>query len=145
LLGYFWASGLTKFDGPLTPSTGAFAQIFPRLFESVGYDTSQLGLWPWLVVMAGAWAEMVLPLMIVIGLLTRLSALGMIGFVVVQTATDIIGHNADAATIGQWFDRVPDALIMDQRALWLLPLAVLIVLGAGPLSVDRVLAKLRKN
>jgi putative oxidoreductase len=136
LLGYFWASALTKLDGPFSPSTGAFAQIFPKAFEAVGYDAGQLGLWQWLVVLAGSWAELVLPLLIVLGLLTRVAALGMIGFVLVQSLTDIYGHGAAA---GAWFDRASDALILDQRALWLLLCAVLVCKGAGPVSADRLL------
>lgn len=136
LLGYFWASAMTKLDGPFTPSTGAYAQIFPKLFEAVGYDSGQLGLWHWLVALAGAWAEFVLPALIVLGLLTRLAALGMAGFVVVQSLTDIWGHGAAA---GAWFDRASDALILDQRAFWMLLLAALILKGAGPVSADRLL------
>ncbi len=41
-------------------------------------------------------------------LLTRLAALGMIGFVLVQSLTDSLGHKADA---GAWFDRASDAVI----------------------------------
>ena len=138
LAGYFWASALTKFDGfPFALSTGAFAQIYPKQFEAVGYDASQLGLIPYLVTLAGVYAEIILPLLIVLGLLTRLAALGMIGFVVVQSLTDIWGHMAGPDTIGAWFDRAPDALILDQRALWVLLLTILVVKGAGPLSADR--------
>lgn len=136
LFGYFWASALTKFDGPFSPSMGSYAQIFPKAFEAAGYDPSGLSLWHALVVMAGGYAEFVLPMLIVLGLLTRLAALGMMGFVVVQSLTDIMGHGAAA---GAWFDRASDALILDQRALWLLLLAVLLCKGAGPLSADRYL------
>ncbi|MFU8882938.1 MAG: DoxX family membrane protein [Rhodobacterales bacterium] len=147
LLGYFWASGLTKLGpgllGLFQPSTGAYAQIFPRAMEAVVYDVSQLGLYHTAVVLAGTWAEFILPLLIVLGLLTRLAALGMIGFVIVQTLTDLIGHGAWAhpQTVGAWFDRIPDSLIMDQRALWLLVLVVLVIKGAGALSLDRVLRR----
>ena len=136
LFGYFWASALTKFDGPFSPSMGSYAQIFPKAFEAVGYDPSGLSLWHSLVVLAGGYAEFVLPVLIVLGLLTRLAALGMMGFVLVQSLTDIIGHGAAA---GAWFDRASDALILDQRALWYLLLAVLLCKGAGPLSADRYL------
>jgi putative oxidoreductase len=136
LFGYFWASAMTKLDGPFTPSTGAFAQIFPRAFEAAGYDAGQMGLWSRLVVLAGSWAEVVLPVLIVLGLLTRLAALGMVGFVLVQSLTDVYGHGAGA---GAWFDRASDALILDQRAFWVLLLAVLILKGPGPISADRVL------
>lgn len=147
LLMYFWASGLTKlgsgFAGLFTPSLGAYAQIFPRAMEAAGYDISQLGLGHKLVVLAGTWAEFILPLMIVLGLMTRLAAIGMIGFVIVMTATDLIGHGAWAQpeTLGAWFDRASNGLIMDQRALWMLLLLVLVVKGAGPLSLDRLLRR----
>ncbi|MBA4324541.1 MAG: hypothetical protein C0426_05650 [Rhodobacter sp.] len=136
LFGYFWASALTKFDGPVSPSVGAYAQIFPRAFEAAGFDPSGLAVWHVLVVLAGGYAEFILPVLIVLGLLTRLAALGMMGFVLVQSLTDIMGHGALA---GAWFDRASDALILDQRALWLLLLAVLLCKGAGPLSADRYL------
>ena len=145
LAGYFWASALTKLDGPLTPSVGAYAQIFPRALEAAGYNPGALGLWHWLVVMAGSYAEFLLPALLILGALTRLAALGMIGFILVQSLTDILGHGADATTIGAWFDRIPDAQIMDQRALWMLPLLVLVTLGAGRLSVDAMALRLRKN
>jgi putative oxidoreductase len=142
LLAYFWASGLTKL-GPdvLTPSDGAYAQIFPRVFEATGYDVAQLGLWHRLVVLAGTAAEFLLPLMIVLGVLTRLAALGMIGFVAVQSLTDIIGHKAGPGTVGAWFDAASDAVIFDQRALWLVLLAVLLMKGAGALSIDALLVR----
>lgn len=143
LAGYYWSSALTKLEGPLTPSVGAYAQIFPRALEAVGYDASALGFWPWLVVLAGSYAEFVLPALIILGAFVRLASLGMIGFIVVQSLTDIVGHGVDAGTIGRWFDTVPDALILDQRALWVLPLVVLLSLGAGRISVDALLRQWR--
>lgn len=136
LLGYFWSSALTKFAGPFTPSTGAYSQIFPRAFDAVGFDESQLSLWHWAVALAGGYAEVILPALIVLGLFTRAAALGMAGFVVVQSLTDIFGHGVSA---GAWFDRASDAVILDQRAFWFLLLAVLISKGPGPISADRIL------
>ncbi len=145
LVGYFWNSGLTKLGdgifGIFVPSTGAYAQIWPKVFESVSYDSSQLGLFHWAVVWAGTMAEFILPALIVLGLFTRLAAIGMIGFVVVQSLTDIYGHGADASTIGSWFDRISDAHIMDQRSFWVLLLLILVVKGAGILSLDQVLSR----
>jgi putative oxidoreductase len=144
LLGYFWASALTKvgdgFFGVFSPSFGAYAQIFPKLMEAISYDVSQLSLWHSIVVIAGTLAEFVLPLLIVIGLFTRLSAVAMIGFIAVQTLTDLFGHGAieHSETLGTWFDRIPDSLILDQRLFWMLILVTLITKGAGPLSVDRL-------
>ena len=139
LLMCFWASAGTKLNGLFTLDFGAYAQIFPKKFEQLGYDPSQFGALDRLIILAGTYAEYVLPLLIVIGLFTRLAALGMIGFVIVQSLTDIYGHNADATTIGAWFDRASDALIVDQRAFWMLALITLVVKGAGPLSLDHVL------
>lgn len=141
LLRYFWASGLTKLDGLFTPSLNAYAQIFPRQMEAAGYDTSQFGTFHWLVIMAGTYAEFILPVLIILGLLTRLSSAAMIGFIFVQSLTDIVGHKADATTIGAWFDRGSDAVILDQRAFWVLLLVTLIGLGAGRFSLDAQLKK----
>ena len=151
LLVYFWASALTKLGdgvwGVLHPSTGAYAQIFPKAIEAAGYDASQLSLFHHAVVLAGTWAEFILPALVVLGLLTRLASLGMIGFIAVQSLTDLFGHGgiAHAETLGAWFDRAPDAVILDQRALWLLPLLVLVLRGGGAVSLDRLLFARRKG
>ena len=122
--------------------------IVPRVLaqhamENVGYDPSALGLWHWAVVTAGTWAEFILPLTILIGLFTRLSALGMIGFIIVQSLTDLYGHGlaGDAKFIGGWFDRIPDTMLIDQRLLWVFPLIALVIKGAGALSIDRALLR----
>jgi len=142
LLVYYLNSGLTKLGdgvlGFLSPSTGAYAQIFPRAFEAVGYDSDAMNMFHWLVVVAGTVAEFILPVLIVIGLLTRLAALGMIGFVIMQSLTDIYGHG-QASALGAWFDRFADAPILDQRAFWVFLLIVLVIRGAGPLALDRLI------
>lgn len=142
---YFWAAGLTKLsDGPLgflTLSDSAYIQIFPKAVETAGYDASQLGLLHWGIALAGTWAEFLLPFMIVLGALTRLAALGMISFVAVQSVVDILGHGVDADTIGRWFDATSDAAILDQRAFWVFLLMVLVIKGAGPISLDAVLRR----
>lgn len=147
LLVYFWNSARTKIGdgvgGLLRPSDGAYIQIFPKAVEAAGYDTSQLGLFHWAVVVAGTWAELLLPLLILVGLFTRLAALGMIGFVVVQSVTDVVGHGVGGDDLGRWFDAAPGALILDQRTLWTCLLATLVLLGGGPLSLDRLLARRR--
>lgn len=148
LLVYYWTSAVTKLgDGPLgllRPSVGAYAQIFPRQLEAAGYDASQLSVLHWAVTVAGTWAEFLLPALIVLGLATRLAALGMIGFVLLQSLTDIYGHGlTDPGTIGGWFDRMPDGAILDQRLLWLSLLVLLVVKGAGALSLDAALRRRR--
>tara|TARA_R100001369_G_scaffold6890_3_gene17901 strand:- start:1 stop:531 length:531 start_codon:yes stop_codon:yes gene_type:complete len=138
LMQYFFASGLTKLDGLVTLSTGAYVQIFPRAFEAAGYDATALSPLHGLVAYAGTMAEFVLPALIVVGLFTRLAALGMVGFVVLQSLTDLYGHQQWSA-LGQWFDRLPDGTILDQRALWVLLLVVLVVKGGGAVALDRIL------
>lgn len=138
LLGYFWNSAATKLEGPFSPTLGGYAQIFPKAFEAAGYNVADMVWWQTMIVLFGAWAEFVLPALIVLGLITRLAALGMAGFVLVQSLTDLYGHGAEA---GAWFDRVSDALILDQRALWTFLLVVLVVKGGGPLSADWLLRK----
>lgn len=145
LLFYFWGSARTKLGGGLLgfliPADGAYFQIFPRVGESVGFDASQLGLYHQIVVVAGMWAEFALPLLIVLGLMTRLAALGMAGFIVVQSLTDVVGHGIAGDDLGHWFDAASGSLILDQRVLWLLLLAILMIRGGGLLSVDRLLSR----
>ena len=139
---YFFNSGLTKLGdglfGVFSPSTGAYVQIFPRAFEAVGYDTDSLGLFHDLIVLGGTLAEFALPTLIIIGLFTRFAAVGMIGFVVLQSLTDVIGHG-QTGVLGAWFDRFPDAAILDQRAFWVFVLLTLAVKGGGPLALDRLI------
>lgn len=143
LAAYFWVSGMTKVGdglwGVFNPSLGAYAQIFPKVMESVGYDTTQLGTYHRIVVTAGTLTEFILPLLIIVGLFTRVSALGMIAFIVVQSLTDLNGHDkwGDGLVLGAWFDAPANSLIMDQRALWVFLLMMLVIKGAGPLSFDR--------
>jgi len=146
LMIYFWNSALTKlgdgaFFGLFPPSISAYVQIFPKATEAVGYDVSQLSQYHRLVVLAGTAAEFVLPALIVIGLFTRLAATGMICFVIVQSLTDLYGHGGieHIETLGLWFDRIPDGAILDQRLMWMLVFLLLVIKGAGPISVDRLL------
>lgn len=139
---YFWRSALTKLgdgvSGLWTPSLDAFVQILPWRMEAVGYDPDALTWIDHLIVICGMWAEFLLPLMIAIGLFTRLSALGMIGFVMVMSVVDYLGHGV---ALGSWFDGVPDAVLLDQRLFWVLTLLLLALLGGGKLSVDRFLRR----
>lgn len=143
---YYYNSGLTKLGdgilGFIAPSTGAFGQILPPLLDAAGYDTSAIPFFPWhIIVIAGTWAEFLLPLMILLGLFTRIAALGMIGFVVVQSYVDVVFHGLEAKFIGSMFDRFPDAIIFDQRLLWIFVLVVLVVKGAGKISLDQLLSR----
>ncbi|WP_380053299.1 DoxX family protein [Falsihalocynthiibacter sp. SS001] len=145
LLIYYWNSAWLKLGdgifGLFSPSVGAYAQIFPKAMEAVSYDIGQLSWFHWLVVVAGTTAEFVLPALIVLGLFTRLASIGMIGFITVQSLTDLYGHGGieQPETLGAWFDRFPDSVILDQRLFWISILVILIIKGAGPISLDRIL------
>lgn len=146
LFGYYWNSALTKvgtgFAGFFTISDGAYYQMLPPVIEAAGYDTANVAFFPWkIIVIFGTYAEFALPLLIVLGLATRLAAFGMIGFIAVQSYVDIMFHNIGAEATGAFFDRFPDAIIADQRLLWVLPLAYLVFKGAGLLSVDGLIAR----
>ena len=140
---YFFNSAMTKIgDGALgfmTITDGAYVQMFPKVMEAVSYDSTQIAFIPYgLIAYAGTYAEIVLPILIIVGLFTRLAALGMIVFVFVQSYVDIVGHGADEKTIGSWFDRLSDSTILDQRALWVFLFAYLVIRGAGAVSIDRL-------
>lgn len=138
LMRYYLNSAFTKLDG-LSPNPNAYIQILPRMMEKAGYDPSALSLLEHAIVFVGTYTEILLPLAIVLGLATRGAALAMICFITVQSLVDVTGHGADAATIGRWFDRIPDAAILDQRLLWITLLTIPVMLGAGPLSLDRLI------
>ena len=142
LFGYYWNSALTKigdgFGGIFALSPGAYIQIlgFPAL-DAAGGDPAALPFLSKLIVYAGTYAEFVLPVLVVIGLFGRLSALGTIGFIAVQTVVDITQHGAE---LGSLFDRMPDGLI-DVRLLWVFPLVYLVLRGPGLVSVDALLGR----
>ena len=145
LFGYYWTAGLTKipdgFSNFLSPSFNAFAQIFPRAAAVVGFDVTQTTPFQNWAMLLGTWAEFALPACIVLGLFTRIASGGMIIFIVVQSATDVVGHGA---TLGALFDAVPDAPL-DQRALWLFLLSFLTLHGGGPFAMDRYFFKSERS
>lgn len=134
---YFWNSATLKIDGSIfSPSSGAFGQIFPKAAEAVLWDVNQMTFFQRIVIFAGTLAEFVLPVLILVGFMTRLAALGMIGFVMVQTIVDVTGHGAK---LGTFFDTGIE--LIDGRAMWVFLLLVLVIKGAGPLSLDRLLSR----
>ncbi|KEO60066.1 hypothetical protein DT23_14340 [Thioclava indica] len=138
LLQFFLNSFVTKIDG-FGLSAGAYIQVLPRQMETAGYDPSALA-WPLhLVVLAGALAELILPLLVIFGLATRPAALAMMGFLVVMSLTDLYGHGVDGATIGGMFDADPYGLILDQRLLWGFLLLIPLWLGGGMVSLDALI------
>lgn len=150
LWGYFLNSARTKVgegvSGFFSIQPGAYYQIAYPAVEAAGGDIGAVSFFPWgLMVVLGTYAEFILPLLIVIGLFSRLAALGMMAFIAVQTFVDITVHQIGTEAVGSLFDRFPDAVIADQRLLWMVPLAVVVLKGPGLLSLDAVLARRRHN
>ncbi|MGH1353341.1 MAG: DoxX family protein [Methyloligellaceae bacterium] len=153
LLYYFWNSACTKVEGgcfqlgmflipnSIEASSGSYSQIIPPIAEHYGYDASAIPFYWKTIVYMGTFAEFILPLMLLLGLFTRLSSLALVGFIAVMTFVDINFHGADAQTIGAFFDKVHDSAISDQRVLWLMPLIALIITGPGKVSLDYLLGR----
>ncbi len=146
LFGYFFSSWTTKAGegafGAFLVGDNAWYQIVPWAVEPAGGDLSQLGFIDNLIVHAGTYAELLLPLMIVAGLFARAAALGMIAFVAVQSFVDIRFHQVGPETTGALFDRFPDSVIADQRLLWVFVLTTIVIKGAGALSLDQLLSRI---
>ena len=146
LLLYYLNSGLTKLGdgifGFLNPTLGAYASILPSLMEEYGFESSAIPFFPWhIIVYLGTWSEFLLPILIVVGLFSRIAAAGMIVFIIVQSYVDVAFHGLDAKFVGSMFDRLPDAIIFDQRMLWVFVLLMIVVNGPGKLSLDHLLAR----
>ncbi len=140
---FFLNSASTKvgdgFPGVLIPEVAAYAQMLPPVAEAAGYDADLISFFPWgIIAHLGTYAEFLLPIMIFMGLFTRLSSLAMIGFIAVMSFVDIQFHGLEAESIGSFFDRVQDSMIADQRLLWIVPLLYLVTHGPGILSLDYV-------
>ncbi|MFF7107284.1 DoxX family protein [Pseudomonas sichuanensis] len=111
----FFLSGRTKVEGLLT--------ITPSTYELFRSEYALPLLSPWLAAHLAAYAEHLFPLLLVLGLLTRLSALALLGM---TTVIEVFVY--------------PDA--WPTHLTWAGLLLLLIARGAGAFSLDRLL-KLR--
>lgn len=123
-------------------SLGAFYELAPGALEAAGNDPAGLSLALRLGVQALVLAEAVLPVLLVVGLATRIAACGMIGLIAMTTMIDIFARNAPPEVIGALFDASPYDPISDLRLLWITVLAVPAVLGGGGLSLDASIRRL---
>ena len=145
LLFYYLNSGWNKLGdglfGFLNPSVGAYASVLPPVFESYGADVDAIPFYWDFVVILGTLSEIALPLLIVFGLFSRIAALGMIFFIFVQSYVDVAFHGLGGKFVGAMFDRLPDAIIFDQRMMWVFALLMIVANGPGKLSLDHLLAR----
>ncbi len=139
---FFINSALTKFGLHLfSPSIGGYAQILPWKAAANGYNPAAFNWFDWLIVMVGTYGEIILPLLIILGLFTRLAAAGMLGFIVVMTVVDVVGHGV---VIGGIFDR-QSTEILDQRMFWGFLLITLMMTGGGKISLDGLIERIRSK
>ncbi|MDZ3992409.1 DoxX family protein [Pseudomonas sp. Teo4] len=108
----FFLSGRTKVEG--------FLSITPSTFELFRTDFALPQLSPWLAAHLATYAEHLFPLLLVLGLFTRLSALALLGM---TTVVEVFVY--------------PDA--WPTHLTWAGLLLLLIARGAGALSLDRAL------
>ncbi|MGH2340288.1 DoxX family protein [Segnochrobactraceae bacterium EtOH-i3] len=121
--GPFWRSGLTKWEGFGRLSDSAvylFSEEFRLhiLGQEIPFPYAQITAF-----LAGS-GEVILPLLLVLGLGTRLAALGLLGMTLIVQLT------------------VPDGW-RDYHLPWAAMLMALLVIGPGRLSLDSLIA--RKN
>jgi len=117
LAGIFWRSGQTKIaDGHWFAISDSTYFLFETEYSGVPL------LSPDLAAIMAASAEHILPVLLVLGLFTRLAALGLLGMTMV---IQIFVY--------------PDAW-WSEHALWVAMQLVLLVRGAGLFSLDRLLA-----
>lgn len=138
LFPFFWTSAMTKLGPGLGLTAGAYYQIAPSAMLAAGGQPSKLGFEVDLLVFLGTWAEVLLPVLIVLGLFTRLSSIAMILFVSVMTYVDVAELGMKPELEGALFDAQPDGM-WDRRVLWGFLLVVLVVKGPGILSLDGLL------
>jgi len=120
LAGVFWRSGQTKTEGSwLTLKDSTYA-----LFET---EYSGLPLPPHLAANLASLAEHILPVLLVLGLFTRFSALGLLCMTLI---IQIFVY--------------PDAW-WTEHSLWSAMALVLIVKGGGLLSADAALVRMRNG
>lgn len=116
----FFRSGLTKWDGPGQISSSAL-YLFSEEFRLhlFGYELPYPA--PALMAHASGIAELLLPILLVLGLGTRVAALGLLVMTAVIQIT------------------IPDGWA-NFHLPWAAMALALVAYGAGPLSVDRVLS-----
>lgn len=121
LAGVFWRSGQTKVV------EGGVLQIDPSQYDLFASEFSGLPLDPAIAVPLTTYAEHLFPILLLLGLATRLSA----GALLVMTLVIQIFVFPDA-----WWP---------VHSLWVAMAAILIVRGGGLFSLDTIIAKLRRK
>ena len=115
----FWRSGLTKWDGFLSLSSGA-RYLFTEEFRLHIFGQAFAYPAPLTMAFLAGLGEVVLPVLLVLGLGTRFAALGILAMTVIIQLT------------------VPDGLV-NFHLPWFAMALALVVYGGGALSADRLI------
>ncbi|MGO9391175.1 DoxX family protein [Rhodoblastus sp.] len=121
----FFKSGLTKWDGFLQLSDGAetlFSDEFKLHLFGMEYPYPA----PHVMAFASGCMEILLPILLVLGLGTRLAAFGLLGMTAIIQLT------------------VPDGWA-NFHLIWAASALALIAYGPGPISLDALLGRLRSK
>jgi putative oxidoreductase len=122
--------GLMMLFGHGIPKLQSFATMKDKFFVTSMWPFSHLS--PPVSLMATIGAELVCSVLIVLGLSTRFAAF-FLGFAMVVAAFDFAGS-------GTWF-MTGAGLAKEPALLYLIPMLVLIITGAGATSFDAVIFK----
>ena len=121
----FYQSGLTKWEGPFQLS-GSTVFLFENLYKPTLFGTTYDMPFPVLAAWAASFAEVLLPIALVLGFATRLSALGLL----VMTGVIYTTYQALGVDPGQW---------RTETLPWGAMAAALIAYGPGWLSFDKLI------
>jgi len=138
---YYLNSAKTKIGdglfGFLHITDGAYIQIVGPAFEAAGYDSSALPLPAHIMVVMGTYGEFIMPVLVILGLFSRIGAAGLIVFILVQTYVDATAHQV---VLGALINGQPSE-ILDQRLYWIVPLVYVMLKGGGTISLDTLLSR----
>jgi putative oxidoreductase len=115
----FWRSGLTKWDGFLSLSSGA-RYLFEQEFKLHVFGQAIPYPFPLTMAFLAGVGEIALPILLVLGLFTRFAALGILVMTIIIQLT------------------IPDGLI-NFHLSWAVMALTLVSLGGGGLSLDQIL------
>ena len=121
----FFKSGLTKWDGFLQLSDGADA-LFSEEFKLHLFGAEYSYPAPHLLAFASGCMEILLPILLVLGLGTRLAAFGLLGMTAIIQLT------------------VPDGWA-NFHLIWAASALALIAYGPGPLSLDALIGRILRK
>lgn len=146
LLPWFLIGGLTKIGG-LTLSVGPPAGVWPlslgayyAYLPDVMTGNAEPGVGQHAFVLSMTMSELILPLLVVTGLFARLSSLLLIAQIWIASLS-----SGQLLGAGRLFDASPFDPGPDQVVLWSLVLLPVAIHGAGPVSIDGLLARWRRS